>query len=746
MSGVQTSLSLQDKLTGPLMKMMKAMDSTIKVMEKMDSTANSIDTKGLEKARKAIDNASADMTRLTSATGSAGDGAGKAASQQEKYNNAISGGLPGIGSMVTGLLAAVGAYKALNMAKSFLGDIFKRGFDFQVLKQQSSAAFTVFLGDAEKAKQYMDDMYSFALTTPFAFPDLLESSRNLIAFGIEAKNTFPIMQALGDTVAAVGGSNADMQNMADIFGVIQTQGRITAMEVNRLAKYGVNAYEMLGNAAGVSAMEMKKQITSGAVSSAQAITGLVEGMEKQFGGSMAGVKGTIIGTIDTFKSSMRNAGDKMLEDFIEPITRGISNFTELVKKIPTYLGPALDAFKPVIERLNEAFEEGRFDGFFRNLAMSLTIAATLMAAMAEGAIWVATVIDDYWPTVTLAFTLLITTLIPSAVVGLYNMGRAWLAAMGPIGWIILAITVLIGVIQAFGVKSETMLAYVGALFFTLGAQVWNVVANMWNIFAMFSEFLLNLFVDPTYAVEKLFYDMSKVVIDNMTSMAGSFDNVANALGNAFVNGANIAIGGINKVITAMNEIPGVKFGTISSLATGSGNVISNGLKNIANNLVAPTSKKNVNSVGRMELKSIPEAMKKGYAAGSAFQMPTLGGAATVDPYKAQGLDMLEGLLDGVPSNLKGGKGGSGGKGVNPTGGKLDSIGKIDDEISIADEDLKMLKELADIRSIQNFQTLQPNFTFGDMTIREDADIKKIISAIETYLKEEMDRSTEGVYA
>src|SRR5699024_2583254 len=120
------------------------------------------------------------------------------------------------------------AYKAFNAAKSFLGDVFSQGIEFHAFKQASEVAFTTFLGDAELAKQYMDDMYAFALTTPFAYPDLLESSRNLIAFGIQAENTFPIMQAIGDAVAAVGGSNAEMQSMADIFGVIQSQGRITA--------------------------------------------------------------------------------------------------------------------------------------------------------------------------------------------------------------------------------------------------------------------------------------------------------------------------------------------------------------------------------------------------------------------------------------------------------------------------------------------------------------------------------------
>lgn len=751
MAGVQTTLSLQDRLSGPLVNMMRAMDSTIRVMEQMDSAATSIDVRGLENARRAIDNASADMARLNSATGSAGDSAGHAAQQQSELNESISSGIPSIAKFTSGLLAAVGAYKLFGAAKNVLRDMFSKGIDFIAFKEASQVAFTTFLGDAEKATQYMDDMYAFALTTPFAYPDLLESSRNLIAFGVEAKNTFPIMQAIGDAVAGIGGGNAEMQSISDIFGMIQVQGKITMMEVNRLGKHGVNAIDMLATQAGVSGEAIKKQITDGAVDAGTAITGLVTGMDKQFGGLMAGVKGTWAGTIDSMKSSIRNAGTKMMEGFIEPFKRSIGNLTALIKRIPEYIGPALAAFLPAINMLNDAFEAGRFDVFFATMSASLTVIAYLFSAVAEGAIFVAQAIDTFWPTIVTALVLTAATYIPMVITGLwgmittlYTVGRAWLVAMGPVGWVILAITVVIGIVQLFGVTSQQILGFVGALFFALGAGIWNVIATLWNYFAMFAEFLINLFIDPTYAMKKLIYDMVMMGIESMTALAGSFDSAANVLGDVFVAGANIAIGAINGLIKAINMIPGVDIGEVGKLSVTGANV-SGALKNMANNLKAPTSSKAVVSIPRLSLKSMPGAIKSGMEAGSNFKMPGFGGAGGLDMPK---LDMPTLDMPGMGSEGLGKKPKTpkSAKGKNPTGGKLDSVGKIEDDISIADEDLKMLKELADIRSIQNFQTLQPSFTFGDMTIREDADIKKIISGIETYMRKEMDRSSEGVYA
>lgn len=741
MAGTQTSLSLQDKLTGPLTKMMKALDNTIKVMEKMDQSATNLDTRGLANARRSIDSASSDLARLSSAAGSAGNSADRAASQQRNFNDSVNGGLPGIGSLATKLLSVVGAYKALNAAKDFLGDMFSQGIGFHAFKQSAEVAFTTFLGDAEKAKQYMDDMYAFALKTPFAYPDLLESSRNLIAFGIEAENTFAIMQAIGDATAGGGGGNVEMQSMADIFGMIQVQGRLTMMEVNRLAKHGVNAMQILADSSGVTAAEMKKQISAGAIGAGTAITALVDGMNKANGGLMDGVKNTWVGTVDSFKSSIRNAGSAMMEKFMEPLRRTIGNVTQLVKKIPEYIGPAVAAFLPVINQLNAAFEAGRFDVFFSTMGATLVVIAYLFAAVAEGAIWVAQVVDMFWPAIVIALVLLASSYIPavltglgSMVIALYNVGRAWLIGLGPVGWVILAVAILIGIVMSFGVTTEQILGFVGGLFFALGAVIWNVIANVWNVIAMFADFIYNIFIDPTYAVQKLFYDLAMFGIDNMAALAGSFDSAANLLAKVFVTGANVAIGAVNGISKAIKNITGIDLGEAKKLEVeATTSFLSDGLKNMAKNLEAPTSSKDVASTPKLALKSIPGAYQSGYSKGSNLSIPKVGAPAVGEMPNMNLGDMLDELGAGA------------GKSKNPTGGKLDKVGKIDDEISIADEDLKMLKDLAEIKSIQNFVTLTPQVSFGDLTIREEVDADKVVKKITTQFAEDMARSAEGVY-
>src|SRR5690606_8105053 len=85
------------------------------------------------------------------------------------------------------------------------------------------------------------------------------------------------------------------------------------------------------------------------------------------------------------------------------------------------------------------------------------------------------------------------------------------------------------------------------------------------------------------------------------------------------------------------------------------------------------------------------------------------------------------------------------KGVKKVG-KVGSVGRIEDEVDISQEDIKLMRELAEMKAIQNFVTLTPtvNVTTGD--IRNDADIDTIIRRIEDFLEREISSSAQGVYS
>ncbi len=81
----------------------------------------------------------------------------------------------------------------------------------------------------------------------------------------------------------------------------------------------------------------------------------------------------------------------------------------------------------------------------------------------------------------------------------------------------------------------------------------------------------------------------------------------------------------------------------------------------------------------------------------------------------------------------------------PNIGKVGSVDKIGGEVNIAEEDLKFLRDVAEMRYVQNFVTLTPTVSMNAQ-ISEKVDAKSVMAEIERALEEEFVAAAEGVYA
>ncbi|GKU79854.1 tape measure protein [Paenibacillus sp. L3-i20] len=78
--------------------------------------------------------------------------------------------------------------------------------------------------------------------------------------------------------------------------------------------------------------------------------------------------------------------------------------------------------------------------------------------------------------------------------------------------------------------------------------------------------------------------------------------------------------------------------------------------------------------------------------------------------------------------------------------KVGELGKINDTVDISSEDLKLMREIAEMNNIQNFISLSPKMSFGDTYIRQDGrSIDEIVSNITNKLTEEIASSAKGVF-
>lgn len=229
-------------------------------------------------------------------------------------------GMEGLKSAVNAGATAIG--NALNVATGAAAGLgatlLKQGAAYNQLQQNSRAALKAITGSAEAANAQMDKLDEFARSSPFSKATFITAQQQLLAFGVSAEKVIPTLDALQQAVAATGGSNNDLGDLAFIFAQISAAGKITGQDLLQFGQRGVNAAKMIGDALGKTPSEVKDLISKGKVDVDQALDAITTGMQTQFGGATAAVKEQWSGAMDRIKASIRDIGADMAKPFIDP--------------------------------------------------------------------------------------------------------------------------------------------------------------------------------------------------------------------------------------------------------------------------------------------------------------------------------------------------------------------------------------------------------------------------------------------
>jgi tape measure domain-containing protein len=276
-------------------------------------------------------------------------------------------------------------------------------------------SFTTMLGSAEAADKMLKDLQQFAATTPFEFPDLVASAQRMKALGFEAKEVIPTLRTVGDAAAAMGKGKDYVDGITKALGDMRSKGKVSAEEMNQLAERGIGGWKILADAIGTDIPTAMKKAESGAVSAAVAIPALLEGMNKQFGGSMEAMSKTLTGQWSNFKDQITAA--------LLPIGQAIV--------------PALSALLPILSAvLGKVAEAAKW---FADLPDPIKNAALVVAALAAAIgpllVGLGGIMAAIGP-------------ITAAVGGLASaLGLASTAALGPFG---IAIAAVVAALVALG--------------------------------------------------------------------------------------------------------------------------------------------------------------------------------------------------------------------------------------------------------------------------------------------------------
>lgn len=419
------------------------------------------------------------------------------------------------------------------------------------------------------------------------------------------------------------------------------------------------------------------------------------------------------------------------------------------------------AFQPLIQAWQEFINSTAGQNFMAGLE-------TAMFAIGQIALWLFNLFVAGWNWVTENIDFVITALELLATVAAwagYVAFVAWALANWPlllmIGIVLLISKVLADMGVSFVDVAATIISifvYIGEtvynvilfiinLFIFLGSVIINVFIGIWNAVITVAEAIANTFLMAVWAVKKAFATFAKAVLGAFAAVADGAANVATAIGNAFIAGANMAIKAINWIIKALNKIPGVNLGTVGEIGAMSYNGgLGNSIRGLADGLDPGAAPEKVSLAGvkgkYLELHNPTEVLKNPLLDSVAAYQGTknffngIGDAMKGFGDKMKKQDELASKFDqmnqtpagaGAPSGGAGGLGDKLGKGKN-----IGNVGKIEDEVKLKDEDIKMMRDVAERKYIIDYQVLTPQVSvkYESKNSATEQDIDDLVDRIE----------------
>ena len=281
---------------------------------------------------------------------------------------------------------------------------------------------------------------------------------------------------------------------------------------------------------------------------------------------------------------------------------------------------------------------------------------------------------------------------------------------------------------------------------------------------------VNLWNEMSFQVQSAWYDIAQGGKSMAVAIAGFVDSMVNSVIGAVEGMINSVLGGFNKMIGFLNGF-GLNLNAVGTVSLGRTNFagdvagaidsmqkpvkktfeglhLADGLKQHKASLETPHL--DTPQLGYLELGDRMGAFNKGYEIGQGIDKAVGGFFKGAGDANGAGNNFLgdQGTTpyelspaSSVPGQGDGGKGGH-----NPTGGKLDKVGKIEDEIKLDDEYIKLIKDVATMKWQQNFITLKPEIVTNIDSINNAGQYANVLDDLNATIVDALNNGADGLMA
>jgi tape measure domain-containing protein len=236
------------------------------------------------------------------------------------------------GGIMRGFIGAQVAMQAFNAVVGAGKSI----INFGIQTEQTRTAFDVMLGSVDKGREMFENLKHWADLTPFDNDTAYQAGRQLLNYGIAAKDILPYMNMLGD---ASGGVKERFDRMAYAFGQIKAAGKLQGQDLRQLIDAGFNPLQEMTTMTGKSMGELKKEMEKGGISFEMMVGafkhattegGRFAGMMDKQSQTVGGLFSTVAGTAQTTMYGIFQKMSPMLKDIAKTSIDVAQSFGEWV--------------------------------------------------------------------------------------------------------------------------------------------------------------------------------------------------------------------------------------------------------------------------------------------------------------------------------------------------------------------------------------------------------------------------------
>lgn len=750
MATINNAITMQDKMSPVFNKMTKAMTANLTIMEKMNASANKgVTAKEFKNAKRAIDKANNAVIKFNNNLSQTEREALGVASATRRIGSGGGGGMGLMNAYALVGLVQQGA-QLVNSATAYLDEMALMQSRVSMINdgmQTTNQLQDNILASANRARSSYKDTVAAVTKLNMLAGDSFKNNQEAIDFVETLNKMFTISGTSGQEATAA------MYQLTQAMGA----GKLQGDEFRSIMENAPMLADAIAKSMGKSKGELKELAKDGEITSnviKQAMTEAAADVETKFATipMTFGQKMTILK--NNFMNEMEPVAARFSmwlnsssgEAFFDTLSRSLVTLAaigvytlECIGNSIQFVKDNFETLKPIIIGVGLAMVSAALASAGAWLVANWPLLAIIGTAIVIAHIFNVLGIDIVNVVITIAQWLynlgnvlyqLLPIILAVGVAALMYfvipllmslpalISQLWLAAGAfmTLNWPILVVAIAIGavifIMQQLGITVAEVVGFVVGCFYALVAIIENaVIIPLYNQFAMFANFLHNLFIDPIGAIQMLFLDMATYIVDKVRWVAQSLQDL-------------------------VNMIPGVEI-----------NIVGN-LDNIKAAIDAAkddvSAKRGVNKTEFKEFKNVGESFNKGFSKGHNFASSLGGGGSKLSgildnfkmPSMPEGYGMDKGMGMFNPSNAPGISDGGKDKDKKLKGGKLDKVGKIEDKVEITDEDIKMLKDVAKAEFINKYTTLRPEMKVEfSGPISETADINKLMEAMEDMVEE-----------